>query len=296
VRALVTGATGFIGSHVAERLRREGHEVRGLVRGGKRVHGVENVAGDLTEPSSLRRAAAGCDAVFHCAALVSDWATVEEIVAANVFGTRNLVRAAGDARLVFLSSTDVYGRGTNWYAESKRLAEAELPPGATILRPATVYGPRSVGVVGEIAAALRGGYMLLIDRGRANAGLTYVENVVDAALLAPAGVFTVTDELDVTWRRFTDDLAAGLGGHRARLSLPLGAATALATALETGYRAARRATGLTLPPLLSRQAVHVLGTDQSFTAAELRAAGWAPRVGYEAGLAATLSWLTASRP
>src|SRR5262249_15198698 len=163
---------------------------------------------------------------------------------------------------------------------------------------ATVYGPRSTEVVGEIARALRGGHMLLIDGGRAVAGLCYVDNLVDAAMLArdheaaPGRAFDVSDGLDITWRRLTDDLAAGLGAARVRWSLPYRLANAIAFSLEHGYRLVRRTTGLSTRPLLSRQAVHVMGVDQTFgdpAARELL--GWEPRVDYTTGLEATLAWL-----
>jgi nucleoside-diphosphate-sugar epimerase len=145
--------------------------------------------------------------------------------------------------------------------------------------------------------------MVLIDRGRPIAGLCFVENVVDAAALAlvhdaaPGQAFNVTDGLDVTWRRFTDGLAEGLGCAPVRWSAPYGIANGLGFALEHGYRLLRRTTGLTVRPLLSRQAVGVLGRDQDFSNAKARALlGWEPRVGYAAGLAATLEWLrTAER-
>lgn len=327
---LVTGASGFIGGHVVERLARDGYRVRCLVRATSelallRSLGVEIVVGDLGDAASLTRAAAGCRYVLHCGALVSDWATTGEIERVNVQGTRNVLAAAalaGAERVVHLSSTDVYGyrggppidetyvpRGfSNWYAETKREAEAEVRramqaggPATVILRPATVYGPRSVDVIGDIARAIRRRQMLLIDRGRAVAGLLYVENLVDAVLLAltheaaPGEAFNVTDGLAVSWRQFTTDLAAGLGAPPPRLSLPYPVAHALGGGLEHGYRALRRTTGLRTPPLLSRQAVHVLGADQSFATGKLRRRlGWAPRVGYAAGLQATLDWLRAT--
>jgi nucleoside-diphosphate-sugar epimerase len=169
-----------------------------------------------------------------------------------------------------------------------------------VLRPATVYGPRSTEVVGEIARAIRGGNMLLIDRGRAVAGLAYVDNVMDAAVLAlrheaAAGqAFNVSDGLDVTWRQFTDGIAQGLGCPEVRWSLPYWAANGVGFTLEHGYRLLRRATRIDLPPLLSRQAVHVLGTDQDFSNLKAKQLlGWEPRIDYQAGLDATLAWLRA---
>src|SRR5581483_6013285 len=114
---LVTGASGFIGGHVVERLLREGHHVRGLVRLSSDTElleevGAEIVVGALDDPGSLERATAGCDYVVHCAALVSDWATAREIEHVNVEGTRELLDAATRARVrrfVHISTTDVYG-------------------------------------------------------------------------------------------------------------------------------------------------------------------------------------------
>jgi nucleoside-diphosphate-sugar epimerase len=309
---LVTGASGFIGGHLSERLVQEGRAVRCLVRPRSDTSllerlGVEIVVGDLTNAASLKPAVAGCRAVFHCGALVSDWATVGEITQVNVDGTRNLLEASAAAsvqRIVHFSTTDVHG-ARNWYARTKLQAEAAVRGvqesnglDVVILRPATVYGPRSTEVVGEIARAIRGGHMLLIDGGRAVAGLCYVDNLVDAAILAcnheaaPGRAFDISDGLDVTWRRFTDDLAAGLGAARVRWSLPYRLANGLAFSLEHGYRLLRRTTGLSTRPLLSRQAVHVMGVDQTFgDSAARELLGWEPRVDYATGLEATLAWL-----
>lgn len=324
---LITGATGFIGGHLTARLVRDGHRARCLVRPSSDTSrleelGAEIVVGDVTSAPSVAVAADGCRSVLHCAALVSDWATPREIAAINVAGTRNVVDAAARAsvrRVVHVSTTDVYGhpgtaavdetqaptRFANWYAETKRAAEAEVRRAeqahgldAVVLRPATVYGPRSTDVVGEIARAMRNGTMVLVDGGRANAGLCYVDNLVDLAVLAlrheaaRGQVFNATDGLDVTWRQFADDLAAGLGVSRVRRSLPYRLAHGAGFALEHGYRFLHRTTGLTTPALLSRQAVQVLGVHQDFSNRKARdLLGWRPRVAYPAGLEATLDWL-----
>jgi nucleoside-diphosphate-sugar epimerase len=330
-RVLLTGGTGFIGGRLAERWAAEGVALRCLVRPGSDTArlqelGVELVAGDLRRPSSLATAVEGCELLVHCAALVSDWATVAEIRDANVTGTGNLLAAArigGARRFVHLSSTDVYGhqgrpgrdrkeideacrpaRFANWYAQTKleaeQLVEVASASGleTVILRPATVYGPGSKEVVGEIARALRAGHMLLIGRGRTVAGLCQVENLIDAIAIvrshptAAGEAFNISDGLPVSWREFTDDLAAGLGCPGARWSIPYGAAAALGLGLEQGYRLLRRTTGLTVAPLLSRQAVQVLGLDQSFSNRRARELlGWQPRVGYQEGLEQTVRWL-----
>jgi nucleoside-diphosphate-sugar epimerase len=330
---LVTGASGFIGGHLARRLAADGHAVRCLVRASSDTSQLEELdvglaVGDLTSASSLARAVEGCSHVFHCGALVSDWATKQEISSANVAGTRNLLDASVAAsveRFIHFSTTDVYGhpqtgsgpqmapidesyaakRFGNWYAQTKREAEAAVlhtnaqrSLDVVILRPATVYGPGSRDVVGEIARAIRSRNMLLVDGGRAIAGLCYVDNVIDAAVLAldneaAAGeAFNITDGLDVTWRQFTDGLAEGLDCAKVRWSMPYWMANGIGFSLEHGYRALRRTTGLSAPALLSRQAVQVLGRDQAFSNRRARELlGWEPRVGYPAGLEATLAWL-----
>ncbi len=168
-----------------------------------------------------------------------------------------------------------------------------------ILRPATVYGPGSTEVVGEIARAIRGGHMLLVGRGRALAGLCYVENLIDAALLAidhraaPGEAFNVTDGLAVTWRRLTDDLADGLGCAGAAGACPTRSPGRSASRSSTAIGCALEHRAQTAP-LLSRQAVQVLGIDQEFSNRKLRETlGWEPRVDYGAGLQATLDWLRA---
>ncbi len=324
---LITGATGFIGGRLAHRLVREGYSVRCLVRASSDTSlldelDVQTAVGDLTRVRSLARAVEGCDYVFHCGALVSDWATTEEIARTNVGGTRNLLEASVGAsvqRFIHFSTTDVYGypdgaaideayastRFRNWYAQTKLDAEAEVRRvertdalHTVILRPATVYGPGSTDVVGEIARAVQGRHMLLVDGGRAVAGLCYVDNLMDAAVLAlcheaaPGHAFNVSDGLSITWREFTDGLAEGLGVSKVRWSLPYWMANSVGFSLEHGYRLLRKTTGLSAPPLLSRQAVQVLGKNQDFSNRKVREMlGWEPRVDYATGLQATLAWL-----
>jgi acetylornithine/succinyldiaminopimelate/putrescine aminotransferase/nucleoside-diphosphate-sugar epimerase len=324
---LITGATGFIGGHLAQRLVQDGHQVRCLVRASSDTSlldslDVEIAVGDLTSAGSLTRATQGCRYVFHCGALVSDWATTEEISRINEGGTQNLLQASVDAsveRFIHFSTTDVYGypgraavdethapaRFANWYAHTKRAAEAQVRRmeqtrglDAVILRPATVYGPRSTDVIGEIARAMRRGNMLLVDGGRAVAGLCYVENLMDAAALAlahdaaPGHAFNVSDGLDITWKEFTDDLAEGLGYSKVRWSLPYWVANSIGFSLEHTYRLLRKTTRLNVAPLLSRQAVHVLAKNQDFSNRKARdVLGWEPRVDYATGLDATLTWL-----
>ena len=113
--ALVTGASGFLGWHVARLLRERGYPVRALVRPTSRVADldVETVTGDLRDPSSLEPAVAGCSVVFHVAADYRLWAKdPAELYRSNVDGTRNVLaaaQAAGVERVVYTSTVGCIG-------------------------------------------------------------------------------------------------------------------------------------------------------------------------------------------
>jgi dihydroflavonol-4-reductase len=113
---LVTGASGFVGWHIARKLIERGHAVRALVRGTSRLRdldGVEAVTGDLRDAASLERAVAGCELVFHAAADYRLWAPdPRELYESNVDGTRNLLaaaRTAGVSRVVYTSTVGAIG-------------------------------------------------------------------------------------------------------------------------------------------------------------------------------------------
>jgi dihydroflavonol-4-reductase len=113
--ALVTGASGFLGWHVANQLLDQGHPVRALVRQGSRISDlkVEPITGDLRDPESLNRAITGCQLVFHVAADYRLWAKdPSELYRSNVDGTRNVLEAskrAGIERIVYTSTVGCIG-------------------------------------------------------------------------------------------------------------------------------------------------------------------------------------------
>ena len=113
--ALVTGASGFVGWHVARRLGEKGYRVRALCRPSSQIRelDVERVAGDLRDPESLRKAAAGCELIFHVAADYRLWSRhPQELYDSNVTGTLNLLDAverAGAERVVYTSTVGCIG-------------------------------------------------------------------------------------------------------------------------------------------------------------------------------------------
>src|SRR5262245_55461715 len=114
---LVTGATGLLGSHIVEQLRRRGRPVRVLVRPGAdrswlKMQNVESVDGDLFDEKSLRVACQGVTAVYHAAARVGDWGPWDDFVRVSIDGTRYLIDAAiasGVPRFIHVSSISAYG-------------------------------------------------------------------------------------------------------------------------------------------------------------------------------------------
>lgn len=319
---LVTGATGFIGQSLALRLIQTARPIRLLARNPDRLHPTlraqaEVVIGDLTAPDSLAAAVAEVGTVYHCAANVSTWDLADHYRRTNVEGLSHLLDAiaAGGTpmpRFVHLSSVDVYGfpqqpcdetcapRSAGFgYGDSKIAGEAVLRQFAartnlpfTILRPTNVIGPRSP-FVQRIGDELRSGLMLTIDHGRADCGFLDVDNLIDAmiwAATADAAVgetFNVRDPESVTWRRFVDDLRAGIGGRGIVLDLPFAVADAIATAVQAPYSLLR----LRSEPLLHRLIVRIFGRTCGHDAGKLARAGCpVGRVSYAQAMQKAVTW------
>jgi nucleoside-diphosphate-sugar epimerase len=212
VKALVTGATGFLGRPLVARLRADGLAVRALVRAGREgsVDADEASIGDLAEPASLAAAVRGVDVVFHAGARVSTTGSWEEFEAVNVRGTGELLRLAAEAgvrRIVHVSSLSVYAvpydgavigeespydesaEERGGYARSKLEADRVVQDGirrglpVVVVRPGLIYGPGRRPSLARRSFALGPFRILLASRGY-RLPLAYVDNVVDALCLA----------------------------------------------------------------------------------------------------------------
>jgi len=306
---LVTGATGFIGSHLAERLLRQGRVVRALCRAGSEEKLPHEVAsrpqiarGDLRDPLSLRAAVAGAQRVFHCAGHVLDWGAEEDFVEMNVRGTRWLLEAARDARVervIHFSSIAVfgtpsprrfddespYGASRDLYSRTKVEAElaarafAEQGLSVTILRPAVVYGRRGKWLE-EPLSRIAQGKMFLLGGGDGTCHPCYIENLLDATLLvaehprAVGEAFIVADDDPVSFRAYFDAVAALAGRPLVRRSIPIGAARVLASAFELAARATRSRER----PLLTHAAVDMVTTTSELSMRKIKErVGFRPR-------------------
>lgn len=243
-QALITGATGFIGGRLAEVAFEHGIPIVALVRAWARATRVARlpirmVAGNVLDVNSLREAMQDCEVVFHCA--VDNRISGKDHRASSVQGTANVMQAAlemGVKRVVHLSSVAVYSyrpgpdaateEGTYHYSgdaycdgkiDGEEIAlryyrEHGLP--VVVLRPTIVYGPFGYWST-ETAVAVRQGRMVLIDGGAGICNMLYVDNLVQAMLLAAvrdnaAGeVFHISDDHPVTWKEFIEAHACALG-------------------------------------------------------------------------------------
>jgi 2-alkyl-3-oxoalkanoate reductase len=266
---LVTGATGFIGRRLVDRLRRERYAVRAFVLPDEAPPDawtdVEVVAGDVTRIGDVAKPVREARTVFHLAAMVGDWGRPEVHQRVTVRGTEHVLGEAARAggRVILASSIVVYGhqlasrscdehlplgRPQGAYSQAKQAQErvaAALEEShglkVTVIRPANVYGPRSVPWVDKVVEHLAAGRPSLIGDGRRDAGLAYVDNVVDVFLRAaerPAAIgrtYNACDECGVTWRRYFSDLAAMIGAP-APASLPSQLAKIVAHGSDAVFR------------------------------------------------------------
>jgi nucleoside-diphosphate-sugar epimerase len=312
---LITGATGFVGSWLAEACVSHGFTVRGLARPSADVSlleacGAAVARGDLTDAASVRAALEGADVVFHCAAKVGDWGTVEEYRAVNVEALRGLLEACRGRplrRFVHFSSLGVYAARhhygtdeteplpekhmdgyTQSKVESEQLAlryhrEHGVP--VVVLRPGFIYGPRDRTVLPNLIEKLRSGEVRYIGDRNAAMNCIYVGNLADAALLAAerpeavGQVYNLTDGEAVSKRRFIEAVADGVGvPHPPALGVPLWVARIAANWMET---AARRR-GDKQPPRLTQGRLKFLGLNLDFSIEKAkRELGYMPRVGFD---------------
>lgn len=309
---LVTGAAGFIGSHLAETLLASGERMRALIRksSSKRfLPPVDLVYGDLTTGEGLAEALTGVNVVIHAAG-VTKALHAREYYRGNVAATETLARAlAGKGvRFVHVSSLAAVGpslgeipvtentepRPVTHYGKSKLEAERivrDLTPDAVIVRPPVVYGPRDTGVL-QVLKPISKGWSVEIAGGTQWFSALYVADLVEglwAAVKSPSAAgrtYFLAHRKPVSWSELAD-VAARLMGRRVRvLRLPAAAARAVGLGAELWSRITRQ------PGILSREKIaeaecRAWTCDPDRATAEL---GFEARTPLAEGLARTLAW------
>jgi farnesol dehydrogenase len=322
VKVLITGGTGFLGKNVARCLAARGHALRVLARSGSDLAGLpegfEVARGDVTDLDSLRRAAAGCEAVLHMAALVKVWVPdPSRFEAVNVGGLRNVLEAArgASARLVYTSSFIAVGPagpapadetqvhpGTGYRnpyertkAEADVVARAAAAGGqdVVLLYPGVIYGPGDMTegnlVAKLVADRMNGRLPGLIGPGNRLWSYAFAEDVAEGHALAlekgRAGQrYFLAGENRTLTELFAllEELAAV---RPPRLHIPY----AVASLLGHAMRLWAELTGL--PPQMTAGEVGVFREHWAYSSAKAeRELGYRSRPLRE-GLAATVSWL-----
>lgn len=312
----VTGATGFLGKAVCAALVARGEDVIAIGRDFSKFDiACEKRVADLRDAGALGDALAGATHVIHGAAIASPWGPWSEFVRVNVEGTRSVVtfaRASGVKRLVHVSSSTLAFDGRDRtgikesdpmpekplgkYARSKRLAE-QIVREATdletvILRPRAIFGPGDNVILPRLITMARSGRLRIIGDGKNRADLTYIDNVVDAVILArdvraAAGkTFFLSNDAPIPVWELVRRVCEGLSIPPPTKRVPFPVALAIATGLE--------ATHTLLPflgePRLTRYAVTLLARDVTLDISlAKKELGYAPRISMDEGITRTIA-------
>ena len=281
---LITGASGFVGGHLAESLASRGVKVQLLVRPTSRLSfpttaSMKLCQGDVTDLESVRRAAKGAKVIYHLAGVLrgSDFSAYERV---NAQGTRNVCLAAEGSRslkrLVYVSSLSAAGpspedgeltetmpcRPVSFYGQTKRMGEEiALSFGkkfeVTILRPGAVYGPRETDIF-EYFKMVQGGMVFNNGDGSQRVSFVYVSDLVNAILLAGhvpkarGQVFFVSDGKSLDWNELSAQIGLALQKSYKTFNVPLKIVKIAAT---LGDRMARWTGKSFLPPIVSRDKI-----------------------------------------
>jgi nucleoside-diphosphate-sugar epimerase len=322
MKALVTGATGLVGSHLVDLLVGRGERPRVLIQPGDLApdfagNVVEACAGDVRDRAALEAAMRDVEYVFHCAARTGPWGPEDEYESTNVRGLETLVRVASDAgvrRIVHVSSITVHGndvRGaadedaplraeSNPYSRSKvagerllqRIIKDEKAP-VTIVRPGWVYGPRDRASFARFATMIRDGRMVTIGSGANRVPLIYVTDVARGVLQAAESdratgrTYVLVNDEPVTQRDYLSAIARELRVPAPTRRIPYRPALMLGA----GFEAVARLTRRRQPPPLMRYGVQMLGGENRFTIERARRElGFSPHVDLAEGVRCSVEW------
>jgi 2-alkyl-3-oxoalkanoate reductase len=324
MKVLVTGASGFIGSHLAAALAGRGDSVRALYRRKEAPRelraladseggGVELFKADLGDAPRVAEAVAGVDAVIHAAALASDWGSLELFMRSNYDATTLLLesaREAGAAAFVYFSSAVVHGFGphvdstergpyyplkypyqiTKLMTEEYALAQNTRNFRVTAIRPCNVYGPGDRTSTYAMYDAIMDGVFGYIGPGSALTCPIYIDDLCAGALAAldsPASAgeaILLTDGQKVSWRDYARVMFGAVGSKKRPTSLPRPLAYAAAAAMTSAARLFRSKEA----PPLTMYRVEQGSQDYHFSNGKARELlGFEPKVFYEEGLVLT---------
>jgi nucleoside-diphosphate-sugar epimerase len=318
-RILVTGVTGFTGSHLCDRLVNEGYAVRALVRDPSRYaaphhDGVEVVVGDLRDFASLQRAMKEVDIVYHIAALFRpENVSRKDLWETNVQGTKNMLDAAikaGVQRFIHCSTVGVHGdvqnppadeeapyRPGDYYQGSKTageqvalqyMAAARLP--VVVFRPGGIYGPRDLRFL-KLIKAIKNRRFVMLGSGEVIYQMIYIDDLVDGILLcgskenAIGNVYILTGDEATTLNQLVRIIAQVLGVRPPRLRFPVTPVYLASFLCELLCKP------VGINPPLYRRRVDFFRKTRSFAITKAkRELGFAPKTDLRTGITLTTHW------
>jgi dihydroflavonol-4-reductase len=323
VRWLITGATGFIGTTLAERLLRRGDAVRALVRDPARADelramGADLVRGDVSQPETLNDAVPDVDAVVHLAGLVKAL-TREQLFKVNSDGTRSLAAAVartGGPKFVLVSSLAAAGPSVpgrprteadrpapvSAYGQSKLAAEEAVRSFATaldasIVRPPIVYGPRDKEFLPSLFQLAKTGIVLKSGTADKRYSIIHVNDLVDLIIAVAeggervgeagvAGVYFGDDGVEYTWEGLARGALGALGRRGAVVPVPEFVSWIAAGAATAAARLTGRPAILSLDKMMEIR-------EPAWTCSSAKARrelGWTPRVSFVEGMRDAVRW------
>lgn len=318
MKVAVTGAGGYLGRALVYRLLASGFEPFAIVKKESDAleyegKGINSVCRDLSVENDYNGLLDGCKALVHCAALRRDYGRWEDFKRTNIDITRLVMECALDKNLekvIHISTTSVYGndrshygtdeeadygqRVVDYYTRSKIEADKIVStlikykdfPGV-ILRPGYIWGPGDQTIIPFIVEGLKSGRLMLVEDSDNLLSLTFIDNVVDAIMLAiknkeaTGRIFNITDGSKVTSKRFINDILSVLGIDVKLKAVPYPLIYSMAYLLERYYSAARKST----PPPYTRFAARFLKYSSVFDISRaIYDLGYQPKISYKAGM------------
>ena len=328
MRALVTGAGGFLGRYIAEQLQQRGDQVRVLARGNYpelAAAGMDCISADIRDPDAVEQACEGIDAVFHTAAIAGIWGKWNDYYEINTLGTQHVIAACHSQnvpKLIYTSSPSVTFDGSDqinqdetaaypdsWlchYPHAKALAEKAVLAACSdqlyscALRPHLIWGPRDSHLVPRLIERAKSGKLRQVGDGQNLIDMVYVENAAEAHLQACDALgkgspvngraYFISQGEPVNCWDWINDLLKLAGQSHIKRKISFTTAWQLGTILEAIHRGLR----LEQEPRMTRFLASQLACSHHFNIQRARDDfGYSPRISTAEGMRRLAnSWVT----
>lgn len=333
MKALVTGASGLLGSHIVDRLLERGDEVLALARPSSdvsylREREVPVAEGDVTDGESIRAAAEGVDVVYHTAARVTDWGPWSDFEATTIGGTEKALEAsigAGVPRFLHVSTDSVYPNAPKREGATFREGDPleEKPPSwdpyqrsklaaeriawnyqksgriqVSIVRPGLILGERDRSIMPGMVAYLRSGRAAYVGPGDNRRPCVYAGDAAEACILAATSEAGSGQAYNLasevlTQRELFVAIAEAVGVQPPKRSVPFRIVYLFGAAAELLARVTNRRQR----PTMTRMSANMVSQDYTLDASKAkRELGWEPKVPLREAIRRSVEWIGDKQP